>query len=44
MASRIRNGQRLPSTRVMNHIHHEFGISRDILMEAHDKCRAADEA
>lgn len=35
MASRIRNGQRLPGTRTIHAIHREFGIELLALMNAH---------
>lgn len=37
MASRIRNGHRLPSTRTLREIHREFGVPLDELMDAHTK-------
>jgi transcriptional regulator with XRE-family HTH domain len=37
MASRIRNGQRLPSVKVMIAIEREFGIPMDELVAAHEK-------
>lgn len=35
MASRIRNGHRLPGTQTLRAIHREFGIPLDLLMDAH---------
>lgn len=37
MASRIRNGHRLPGTQTLRAIHREFGIPLDDLMDAHGK-------
>lgn len=41
MASRIRNGERLPSTRVLNQLHREYGVPLATLMDAHTKGPAA---
>lgn len=41
MASRIRNGQRLPGTRTLARIHEEFGID---LLDLHDAHRAGPDA
>lgn len=37
MASRIRNGRRRPSVRVMNAINEAYGVPLDKLMEAHEQ-------
>ena len=41
MASRIRNGQRLPGTQTLRAIHREFGIPLEDLMDAHSRGRQA---
>lgn len=37
MASRVRNGKRLPSTPVLMRIHERMGISLETLLAAHTK-------
>lgn len=41
MASRIRNGQRLPGTQTLHAIHREFGIPLEELLAAHARGRRA---